>query len=100
MRLTVMIGLVALATVSSAQAWAQDSDKAQAASTAPDAKKVAAKDPDEIICVRHTDPDSRIPSAAKECHTRRVWDGMNDTARQQTQDLQNRSGQLSTLRGG
>jgi len=93
MRSLPMIGVAAIIALSSSLAWAQSPQQNSNAAPAKTA------DPDEVICVHHTDPGTRIPGP-KECHTRRVWDQMSNDARQNTQDLQNRSGTLSTTKGG
>ena len=88
---------MALAATSS---WAQtDTSKPQTGASVPPVKVTAARDPDEIVCVRREEEGSRIPGA-KECHTRRIWDQMSEDARQQTQDIQQRNQTMTTMKGG
>ena len=96
MRPLFLVGLAALAVMGSSPAWSQGT-QTQATQPAGAAKK--GPNPDEVICVHHTEIGSRIPGPA-ECHTRRVWDEMSDAARRDAQDMQQRSVTLSTQKGG
>jgi hypothetical protein len=96
MRPLVLVGLAAFVVLGSSPAWSQTGAQTQVAPSAGGLKKVA--NPDEVICVHHTDIDSRIPGPA-ECHTRRIWDEMSDQARRNAQDLQSRS-MVQSQKGG
>jgi hypothetical protein len=98
MRSLSLVGLAVVVALGASSAWAQTGAQTQAAPAAGDAKKVAVKDPDEVICIHQTSMDSRIPGPAV-CHTRRVWDALSDQARRDTQDLQQRS-MVQSQRGG
>jgi hypothetical protein len=90
MRSLSLIGFAVVVALGASPAWAQTDTKTQVISPAGDVKKVAVKNPDEVICVHQASIDTRIPGPA-ECHTRRVWDEMSDQARRDTQNLQQRS---------
>jgi hypothetical protein len=90
MRSLALVGFVVVVALGASSAWAQTDTKTQVATPAGDAKKVAVKNPDEVICIHQTSIDSRIPGPAV-CRTRRVWDALSDQARRDTQDLQQRS---------
>jgi hypothetical protein len=96
MRPLFLIGLAAIAVLGSSPAWSQADPKTEAAPAG--VKKVAVKDPDEVVCVHETSIDSRIPGKAV-CHTRRVWDEISDQARHDAQDLQTRS-MVQSQKGG
>jgi hypothetical protein len=99
MRTLSLIGVAVLAALGSSPAWAQSSSPSAQAPAADAPKKVIAKDPEEVVCIRQELPGSRVPGP-KECHTRRVWDQISQDARDNAQDLQMRSGQLQTQKGG
>jgi hypothetical protein len=85
----VIAALLGLAT----PAWAQtDAGQPQAAAATAVAgvKVTAGKDPEAIVCVHHDPAGTRIPGPT-ECHPRRVWDQLTEAARQETQDVQQRS---------
>jgi hypothetical protein len=96
MRPLFLVGFAALVVMGSSPAWSQTGASTPATPPTGAAKKTA--NPDEVICVHHTDIDSRIPGPA-ECHTRRVWDEMSEQARRNTQDIQTRS-MVQSQKGG
>ena len=100
MRPLFLIALAACVAAGSSPAWSQTDTKTQVAPpTVGDVKKVAVKDPDEIVCIHQTSIESRIPGKP-ECHTRRDWDAMSDAAHRTTQDMQQRGATTTTMRGG
>jgi hypothetical protein len=99
MRALSLISAAVLISLGSAPAWAQTPAPNTANTGAPATVPKPAKDPEEIVCIRQAEIGSRIPGP-KECHTRRVWDQMSQDARDNAQDLQNRSGTLAQQKGG
>lgn len=92
----------ALLSLAAMSAWAQTDPgqpqtappaavpPAAAATSVSGVRVTAGKNPDAIVCVHHDQAGSRIPGPT-ECHARRVWDQMSESARQETQDVQQRS---------
>jgi hypothetical protein len=98
MRSLSLVGFAVVVALGASPVWAQTDTKTQVTPPAGDVKKVAVKNPDEVICIHQTSIDSRIPGPAV-CRTRRVWDAMSDQARRDAQDLQQRS-MVQSQKGG
>jgi hypothetical protein len=72
---------------------AGDSQSTQAPKTA------STDNGDKVVCKTEEVTGSRIPGH-KVCHTQRDWDQMGADGRRNTQDFQDRSSQMTPLRGG
>jgi len=96
LRDTRLVFLLPMLLASPGVSYAGDSTSGQATPVAE--AKVAAKDPDRIVCRSEEATGSRIPS--KVCHTAREWDQMREDARKNTQDFQDRGNTTTSMRGG